>query len=167
MKQLETNVAALDNLAFSDEELAEIDRHAADAGINIWARVLARVNRREVIQQFIPSSPLVRHLGLRLESIGDDEATLVLPFRPELATMDDVVHGGAIASLIDTAGMASCWAADEEPESLAGSTVTMNVSYVAAARGKDLTAHAVVGAVREARTRRSSPRCRRVPRFGS
>jgi uncharacterized protein (TIGR00369 family) len=102
------------------------------------------VNRREIIQQFIPSSPLVRHLGLRLESIGDDEATLVLPFRPELATMDDVVHGGAIASLIDTAGMASCWAADEEPESLAGSTVTMNVNYVAAARGKDLAAHAVV-----------------------
>ena len=64
------------------------------------------MNRREIIQQFIPSSPLVRHLGLRLESIGSDEATLVLPFRPELATMDDVVHGGAIASLIDTAGMA-------------------------------------------------------------
>jgi L-glyceraldehyde 3-phosphate reductase len=29
-------VAALDNLDFSDEELAEIDRHAVDAGINIW-----------------------------------------------------------------------------------------------------------------------------------
>jgi L-glyceraldehyde 3-phosphate reductase len=36
VKQLETNVAALDNLDFSDEELAEIDRHAVDAGINIW-----------------------------------------------------------------------------------------------------------------------------------
>jgi L-glyceraldehyde 3-phosphate reductase len=29
-------VAALDNLGFSDEELAEIDRFAVDAGINIW-----------------------------------------------------------------------------------------------------------------------------------
>jgi len=37
VQQLETNVAALDNLAFTDEELAEIDTHAADAGINIWA----------------------------------------------------------------------------------------------------------------------------------
>jgi L-glyceraldehyde 3-phosphate reductase len=35
--QLEQNVAALDNLAFSDEELEEIDRHAVDAGINLWA----------------------------------------------------------------------------------------------------------------------------------
>jgi L-glyceraldehyde 3-phosphate reductase len=36
VEQLETNVAALDNLAFTDEELAEIDKHAIDAGINIW-----------------------------------------------------------------------------------------------------------------------------------
>ena len=35
--QLEQNVAALDRLDFSDEELAEIDRHAVDAGINLWA----------------------------------------------------------------------------------------------------------------------------------
>jgi L-glyceraldehyde 3-phosphate reductase len=36
VEQLETNVAALDNLEFSGEELAEIDRFAVDAGINIW-----------------------------------------------------------------------------------------------------------------------------------
>ena len=36
VEQLETNVAALDNLAFSDEELAQIDQHAGEAGINIW-----------------------------------------------------------------------------------------------------------------------------------
>jgi L-glyceraldehyde 3-phosphate reductase len=35
--QLEDNVAALENLAFSDDELAEIDRYATDSGINIWA----------------------------------------------------------------------------------------------------------------------------------
>ena len=36
--QLEENVAALDRLDFTEDELAEIDRHATDAGINIWAR---------------------------------------------------------------------------------------------------------------------------------
>ena len=35
--QLEQNVAALDKLDFSDEELAEIDRYAVDSGINLWA----------------------------------------------------------------------------------------------------------------------------------
>ena len=35
--QLEQNLAALANLDFTAEELAEIDRHARDSGINIWA----------------------------------------------------------------------------------------------------------------------------------
>jgi L-glyceraldehyde 3-phosphate reductase len=35
--QLEANLAAVDNLAFDDDELAEIDRHATEGGINIWA----------------------------------------------------------------------------------------------------------------------------------
>ena len=34
--QLEQNVGALDNLAFSDEELAQIDEYAVDAGIDLW-----------------------------------------------------------------------------------------------------------------------------------
>jgi L-glyceraldehyde 3-phosphate reductase len=38
VEQLETNVAALENLAFSTDELAEIDKYAVDAGINIWAQ---------------------------------------------------------------------------------------------------------------------------------
>ena len=35
--QLEQNVAALHNLHFSADELAEIDRHATESGINLWA----------------------------------------------------------------------------------------------------------------------------------
>ncbi|HEX6919993.1 MAG TPA: L-glyceraldehyde 3-phosphate reductase [Actinomycetes bacterium] len=35
--QLEQNLAALDNLDFTADELAEIDRHAVDAGVNLWA----------------------------------------------------------------------------------------------------------------------------------
>jgi len=35
--QLDDNVAALDRLALSDDELAEIDRYATDSAINIWA----------------------------------------------------------------------------------------------------------------------------------
>jgi L-glyceraldehyde 3-phosphate reductase len=38
VEQLEQNVAALDKLEFSDDELAEIDRYAVDSGINLWAQ---------------------------------------------------------------------------------------------------------------------------------
>ncbi len=38
VKQLEDSLGALDQLGFDDDELAEIDRHATDSGINLWAR---------------------------------------------------------------------------------------------------------------------------------
>jgi L-glyceraldehyde 3-phosphate reductase len=37
VEQLEANVAALDRLDFTDDELAEIETHATDSGINLWA----------------------------------------------------------------------------------------------------------------------------------
>ncbi len=36
VQQLEQNVAALDHLDFSDDELAEIDRDAVEGDINLW-----------------------------------------------------------------------------------------------------------------------------------
>jgi L-glyceraldehyde 3-phosphate reductase len=38
VEQLESNLAALDNLDFTAEELDEIDRYATESDINIWAR---------------------------------------------------------------------------------------------------------------------------------
>jgi L-glyceraldehyde 3-phosphate reductase len=35
--QLEDNVAALRRLDFSDDELAQIDRHAQEGDLNLWA----------------------------------------------------------------------------------------------------------------------------------
>ncbi|MBL3666168.1 L-glyceraldehyde 3-phosphate reductase [Streptomyces sp. M2CJ-2] len=35
-EQLEQNVAALENLDFGDEELAEIDKYATDGGVDLW-----------------------------------------------------------------------------------------------------------------------------------
>jgi L-glyceraldehyde 3-phosphate reductase len=37
LEQLENNVAALDRLELSDDELAEIDRYATESDINLWA----------------------------------------------------------------------------------------------------------------------------------
>jgi L-glyceraldehyde 3-phosphate reductase len=37
VEQLEANVSALDNLDFTDEELAEIDQYATESDINLWA----------------------------------------------------------------------------------------------------------------------------------
>jgi L-glyceraldehyde 3-phosphate reductase len=34
--QLESNVAALERLSFSDSELEEMDRYATEGGVNLW-----------------------------------------------------------------------------------------------------------------------------------
>ncbi|HEY2042361.1 MAG TPA: L-glyceraldehyde 3-phosphate reductase [Jatrophihabitans sp.] len=36
VKQLEQNLAAMDNLTFTEDELADIDRHAVEGGIDLW-----------------------------------------------------------------------------------------------------------------------------------
>ncbi|MDO5628964.1 MAG: L-glyceraldehyde 3-phosphate reductase [Mobilicoccus sp.] len=38
VKQLEDSLGATDNLDFTDDELARIDEHAVESGINLWAR---------------------------------------------------------------------------------------------------------------------------------
>ncbi|MFW5712684.1 MAG: L-glyceraldehyde 3-phosphate reductase [Spirochaetota bacterium] len=38
VRQIRQNVAALENLEFSDEELQKIDAHAKEGGINIWSQ---------------------------------------------------------------------------------------------------------------------------------
>jgi uncharacterized protein (TIGR00369 family) len=104
----------------------------------------AKPNRREIIKAFIPNSPHAASLGIRLGSIGDDEAVLELPYKDELATMGNVVHGGAVSALIDTAAMAAAWASDEIPENPAGATVALSVNFVSTARGAYLRADSKV-----------------------
>ena len=38
VRQLDDNLGAVENLEFTESELAEIDKHAVESGINLWAR---------------------------------------------------------------------------------------------------------------------------------
>jgi uncharacterized protein (TIGR00369 family) len=98
----------------------------------------------EIMRQFLPSSPFPGHLGIRLVDMGPGMATLGLPFAEALVTAGTTVHGGAVASLIDTAGMVAAWSGGEVPDRLRGSTVGLTVSFLAPADGEDLQASATV-----------------------
>jgi uncharacterized protein (TIGR00369 family) len=100
--------------------------------------------RREIVTAFIPNSPHTGELGIRVASIGTDEAVVEMPFKPSLATIGEMVHGGAIATLIDVAAMAAAWATDEAPENPTGSTVALSLNFAAPANGVDLRAEARV-----------------------
>lgn len=98
----------------------------------------------DIMRQFLPASPFPAHLGIELVEIDDGRAQLRLPFRDEVVTIGTVVHGGAIATLVDTAAMAAAWAGAEVPDQLRGSTVGLTVNYLAPADGTDVTASAEV-----------------------
>lgn len=54
------------------------------------------------------------------------------------------MHGGAIASLIDTAAMVAAWSDVEVPTKVRGTTVNLTVVYLAPAEKEDLQAIARV-----------------------
>jgi uncharacterized protein (TIGR00369 family) len=99
----------------------------------------------ELISAFLEHSPFVGHLGIELRAIEDENAVLVMPFSEEVVTIGDVVHGGAVSALIDTAAMAAAWSAIEfEGDAPRGTTVGLTVDFLAAARGQALVADAGV-----------------------
>jgi uncharacterized protein (TIGR00369 family) len=60
-------------------------------------------DHEERVRQALAKVPFASLLGLELQSIAAGIAVLALPLHPSLTQNSGVVHGGAIASLIDTA----------------------------------------------------------------
>lgn len=97
-------------------------------------------NGRDVIAAFLPQSPFAAKLGIVVDHLGDDEVRLRLPWDPANATVADIVHGGAIATLADLAVMAAAWCGREAPPQLRGVTVSLNLDFIAPARATDVIA---------------------------
>jgi uncharacterized protein (TIGR00369 family) len=101
--------------------------------------VAAEPPAADFIRAFVATSPFSRRTGLEVVALGPDRAELRLPFDEGNVTIADVVHGGAIATLLDVAATASAFCAPEGREAQSGATVALTVNYVRAGRG-DLTA---------------------------
>ena len=94
----------------------------------------------ELGQAWFEHSPFIGALGMRLLDMDPGHARVELPFHPELATAGDIVHGGAIASLIDTAAALAAWSDHDPTHGIRWGTVGVSVSYLTSARGKTLRA---------------------------
>lgn len=84
--------------------------------------------------------PFFDLLGMQPEETSTDFARMRLPFKADLQQARGLVHGGVIASLIDSVGVLAIKAT--LPEATGGSTVSMTVNYLAPARQIDLVAEA-------------------------
>jgi uncharacterized protein (TIGR00369 family) len=59
--------------------------------------------QRRRIEHARDSVPFLKLLGAEVETVAPGSATLLLPLRAELMRNDNIVHGGVMASLIDSA----------------------------------------------------------------
>ncbi len=82
------------------------------------------------------------YVGLVLEEVRADYARMRLPYRRELDQPQGVVHGGAIATLIDTVVVPAIGSAYDERRALL--TIGMTVQYLEAITKEDAVAEAWV-----------------------
>lgn len=98
----------------------------------------------QVARDLVEHSPFANHVGIKLESLEPDAATLALDYHDSVATVPGLVHGGAISTLVDTAATLASWSTPDGSVPSAGTTVGMTVDFLRAARGVDLRAVARV-----------------------
>jgi uncharacterized protein (TIGR00369 family) len=77
-------------------------------------------------------------LGIEIEEVRMGWAQMRLPYRPELDQPGGVVHGGAIASLLDTVVVPAILTTYQFPRRMV--TIDLNVHYLAATVREDLVA---------------------------
>ena len=80
------------------------------------------------IKKAMATVPFAKFLGIELDEFGNGSATLGLNIRKELKQNNGVVHGGATASLIDTATAFAILSVLEPTERV--TTVDLTISYL-------------------------------------
>ena len=98
--------------------------------------------RRTTIAELMPTTPYLSSLGIVIERYEPDEASIRLPFRPDLTNDGTYYHGGVIASVIDTTGALAAWSNHDFDKGARASTVAMSIQYVGACKQSDLVCHA-------------------------
>jgi uncharacterized protein (TIGR00369 family) len=77
-------------------------------------------------------------LGIELEELRQDYARMRLPYRPEFRQPAGVVHGGVIASMIDTVVVPAIGSGYDEPRQLF--TIDVQIRFLAPLVDDDLVA---------------------------
>lgn len=93
------------------------------------------------LSRIFAEAPVSRWLGQELVSCGDGRARVRLPFKPEFLQGLNVIHGGIIGAMADTAGYFA--AASLVPDG-ATPTIEFKINLVASAREEALIAEGTV-----------------------
>lgn len=78
--------------------------------------------------------PLYIHLGFQLDALDDGRSQVRLKFQPHLGNSRGEVHGGSVAAIVDAAMSQAVRSLVDK--ALGVATMTMNLTYLAPARGE-------------------------------
>jgi uncharacterized protein (TIGR00369 family) len=101
--------------------------------------------RDKCLEYIFTKVPYNVTLKLELLEADDSSAKVRMPFQEFVDNGGTTYHGGAVASLLDSAGGAAAWAGHDFARWPArGSTVSLTINFVGAGRDDDLIATAKV-----------------------
>lgn len=99
-------------------------------------------SRRDMVFEVFKTVPYANHLGMELVRLEHGEATVKLSMRDELRQPYGLLHGGATASLIDTAtAMAIIGNLDDGEKA---TTIDLNVHFLRPVSGGEISCTAKV-----------------------
>jgi len=102
------------------------------------ARLSEAAERR--IHDVIATGPFGRHVGLVVDAVEVDRVVIRMKAAEHVLNGVGIVHGGATATLLDTAATAAAWATPDAKPSTRGTTVALTINYIGAGRAGDMIA---------------------------
>jgi uncharacterized protein (TIGR00369 family) len=96
------------------------------------------------IHNVIAAGPFGAHVGMIVDLVEVDRAVLRMPEAAHTKNGLGIVHGGATATLLDTAATCAAWATPDATPTTRGTTVALTINYIGAGRAGDMIAEAVV-----------------------
>lgn len=91
-------------------------------------------NPRPASAQWRSTVPLYIHLGFELDTLDDGRSQVRLRFQPHLGNSRGEVHGGTVAAIVDAAMSQAVRSLVDTEMGVA--TMTMNLNYLAPAKGE-------------------------------
>ena len=95
---------------------------------------------REHIFGLITTGPFASHVGLSVDKAEVDYVIIRMPGGDHIMNGVGIAHGGALATLIDTAATAAAWASSDVKDTTRGTTVALTINYLSGAPQTDLVA---------------------------
>lgn len=96
------------------------------------------------INDIIIAGPFGEHVGMSVDAIEVDRVVVRLHGEPHIMNALGIIHGGATATLLDTAATAAAWATPDAKPTTRGTTVALAINYIGAGQQSDLIAEGEV-----------------------